>query len=600
MEEFIAWALDPARSNDEKYTVELIVEAGMAIWHAQHNTGVYEDVEAREERNRQRKLNPAYLADYSKEDLLRTAEILAGRKEWSHFPYSERPMRDLKAFGFLALETLDLSWCDASDLSPIAKISSLRSFTFRSPECHEFGVLAACQNLRKLNLTFSVPWPEVKGLELLQGLEEISLNGNLLAFAPGTSWGKVRRGTLSCTPLAARSYADLPLLPACEYLTISGVDRLEGIERMPRLRNLTLNGPVRDLSPLAALAELTCFSLTGDKPRDISPLTRLPKLQFVQFGELHKPNKPRDYSPLAEAPLLRELIVLGCPPVEMEVSAINAGLAHWDDLLFVEPPRPLEALRMIVAPASRQPFPSAPDSEPAGASDEGLAACEARWVAAYLHQQVEQLTGLPHWGAVRVNGVQRTFFVEIYALEAVEIFAEVVRTLREGLARLRHEFTGTLMIMLQNPPIKPTPAEIQEEERLQELENNAYYEQWRRDQEEYQDRLHRYELKKEEGGPIDPAEFTVPEPQADPFWTMEEGENEDEIEDEEDEGEFSEEPEQEDEVVEEFQLDNEHPMADHYRLLALIKLNEVWFLPHHRGLAVHLMGTEPDLEIAEL
>jgi hypothetical protein len=607
MQEFIQWALAPSRNNDEKYTVELIVEEAVAIWHARHNTGLAEDFDAREERNRQRKLNPAYVASYSEDDLRKAAEVLQDRREWSHFPYSERPLRDLQAFQFLNLEALDLSWCDATDLTPISKLANLRRFTFRSSECRDFRPLAECRNLRHLNLSFTVPWPEVAGLERLENLEELILSGNLLAFGAGTCWPRVRRATLNCTPLAARSCHDFPVLPECVCLSLSGTERLEGIERMPRLRNLALGGPVLDFAPLAELKELTCLSVTGDKPRDVTPLKLLPKLQFAQFGEAHKPNKPRDYSPMAEAPMLRELVVLGCPPVEMEVAAINAGLAGWNDLLFADQPRPLGPFKMIVAPAAEHPGQEGADFPQ---EDEGMASCESRWMAAYLQHELQTLTGLPHWGAVRANSGQSAFFVDIYAIEAVEMFPEFIRGLRQALARLRRDYSGTLMIMLQNPPANPTPAELAEEERLQEIEDNAYYEQWRRDQEEYLDRLHRYELRKEEGGPIDPAEFSVPSPlppsvssPADEFW--DEGENEeddDQFEDSDEEAdEFpgeGESAEDEEETFDDILREGEHPMAEHFRLVAHLSLHEIWFLPHNRSLAIHLMGRDPDQESA--
>ena len=597
MEAFVQWALDPVRGNEEKYTVELIVETGMRVWHARHKTGILEDPEAREERNRQRKLNPAYVASYSEEELRKTAEFLPERKEWSHFPYSERPIRDLKAFQFLNLESLDLNSCEATDLSPIANLPKLRSLTFSSPDCSDFRALTFCKNLRELKLTFGVPWPEVGGLELLQDLEELHLVGNLLAFAPGTTWGKVWRGSLSCLPLAARTCGDLPILPACRFLTLAGADRLEGIERMSHLRNLVLNGPVRDYAPLAALHELTCLTVTGDKPRDVTPLIQLPKLQFAQFGEKFRANTPRDYSPLAEAPMLRELVVLGCPPVEMEVAAINAGLAHWDDVLLDSAAHPLSPLRMVVAPATEQPPLPKPvlDPEESDFVDAGVRACEGRWVAEHLHQQVADLTGNSHWGTITVKGENRTFYMEINAIEAVEIFPEVLHSIRESLARLRHEYSGTVIISLQTPHAKPTPAELEMEEHLQELQENEEFEQWRRDQEDYLDRLHRYELKKQEGGPIDPAEFTVPEPQPISPWAEEE-EGEDMEEDDED---FLDEEEEDEDSFEDSEsslMQGEHPLADHYRLMAYVTLNEIWFQPSHRGIAVHLMRREPDLE----
>jgi len=44
-------------------------------------------------------------------------------------------------------------------------------------------------------------------------------------------------------------------------------------------------------------------------------------------------------------------------------------------------------------------------------------------------------------------------------------------------------------------------------------------------------------------------------------------------------------------------LDNEHPLAENYRLLAYLKLSEIWFMPHQSDVVVYLMRREPDLNI---
>ena len=79
-------------------------------------------------------------------------------------------------------------------------------------------------------------------------------------------------GALSCQPLGARDLRGLPQLPACEILGLTGVERPEGIEAMPGLRNLTLTGKVRSFEPLTALSKLTEFAHVGDEPLDVEPL----------------------------------------------------------------------------------------------------------------------------------------------------------------------------------------------------------------------------------------------------------------------------------------------------------------------------------------
>jgi hypothetical protein len=46
-------------------------------------------------------------------------------------------------------------------------------------------------------------------------------------------------------------------------------------------------------------------------------------------------------------------------------------------------------------------------------------------------------------------------------------------------------------------------------------------------------------------------------------------------------------------------FDDEHPLADQYQLMGCLTLSEVWFMSHHRDIAVYLMGRPPDLEIPD-
>src|ERR1051325_6603114 len=182
---FVKWALAEARTVDERFTVELLVEEVMSHWHARHKTGKFEGWEAGAERNRQRNLNPAYEPRYSEEDLRRAAEIWATRSTWSKSTYlNQRPVRDLQALRFLtALEEVNLSGAEVWDLGPLTELPRLRVLELHSTTCEDYRPLARCKYLRVLTLAFGVNWPEVAGLENLDQLETLILKGNLLSFA---------------------------------------------------------------------------------------------------------------------------------------------------------------------------------------------------------------------------------------------------------------------------------------------------------------------------------------------------------------------------------------------------------------------------------
>jgi hypothetical protein len=206
---FIRWALDNARTVEERYTTELIVEQGLNWWFMHHKISRPFDHAAIRERQRQRTLNPAYEPKLDESNVRRAAEMLHNLKTWNTWSYNERPIRDLKAFTFLTeLEDLRLNNCEVTDLSVFATLPKLGVLHFASADCEDFSALAGCRQLRELGLTLGksvfrvgTNWPNVQGLEQLEQLETLALSGNLLAFAPGVTWPKVRTATLNCDPL---------------------------------------------------------------------------------------------------------------------------------------------------------------------------------------------------------------------------------------------------------------------------------------------------------------------------------------------------------------------------------------------------------------
>lgn len=610
-EGFIRWALDEARTIEERYTTELLVELGAGWWNSRNNTGKYVSFEETQRRNRERALNPAYEPRYSETEVRQATEAWPAVKNWWFNPsgLDQRPIRDLTAFGFFThLEEIHLYDCEAADVRVLAQLPNLRVLKFTSGKCENFGPLADCLHLRELELGIGVGWrqiatrwPDVNGLEKLAQLEKLSLFGNLHVFAQGITWPKVRTAVLKCDPLPVRSVRELPQLPACEFLTLGGVERLDGIEAFPRLRNLRVETDTRDFAPLAALDKLTCFTCSAFAPLDVTPLTRLPKLQVATFNANYKyataTPKPRDFMAFADAVALRELHVPGCEPVAEEVKTLNSLLPPWDDVLLAETPRPLLPWRLIVAPMEKHPRcidVVAPEYD--GLSDEGLRASESRWAEAFMAKSISARLGEADWGTAKCDGERRMFTVTLESFAVIERgkFPLLIEAIREAFSRLRHDYTAVLMVCLKSPRLEPTPAQIEMENQFQEERDHAQYELRRQEQKEYLERLHRYELKKQLGEEIKPEDFTPPPPAAlppPPWENEEEGDDDDNVDG--------------DVVVKEKPdpppswLDDEHPLADHYRLYAYLLPTEIWFFPHHRELVVYLLGRQPDVDIPE-
>jgi hypothetical protein len=602
---FIRWALDDARTVEERYTTELIVELGVLWWNRDHKNFRGFNLEETSERNRQRSLNPAYDPRYSEEDVRKAAATWPTFKQWMFSPYglNYRPIRDLKAFAFLTqLEYLSMPGSEVADVGVFAQLPNLKVLHFGSTRCVDLRPLAGCTQLQELALTTGMSfwrghtqWPDVTGLERLAQLETLSLTGNLLAFAPGLSWPKVRVATLKCEPLAAPDLRRLPQLPACEILTLAGVERLDGIAAFPKLRNLKLETDVQDFTPLTALDRLTCFHCSALEPVDISPLTRLPRLQVATFDARYQfaysGQRPRDFAVFAESPSLRELHVANCPPVESEVRMVNTLLTPWDEALLAPAPRPLPAtLRFIIAPFNTHPNKNIPklDPEDDGLLDGGLRAAEGNWVARFAEQAISAKLGCTDWGEASGNGTARGLYVEIQAFAVVEKLPAIVAATRTVLAQLRHEYAASICIRLKSPELKATPARLELEQQFrdqQDAEERVIYDQERK---ELLERQHRHELKKQLGEAIKPADFAPPPRPVPPP-------------EEEEENEFDTDGTGEGDVLVKEKpdppklfLEDDHPLADNYRLWACLTLTEFWVNHRQRDIAVYLLGREPD------
>lgn len=600
-DKFAPWAMDDARTIEERFCVELLVEVYLGHWHSLNKVPYNHNWDARLEHKRQRNLNPAYVPQYTEESVCRVAEVLPRVTTWSApFGLNERPVRDIKALRFLPnLVELQLQ-AGVEDLSPLLEMPQLRKLGVSGKSCPDLRVLGQCGQLRELHLTLGTHWPEVAGLEALTQLEVFHLAGNLLAFARGVVFPNVVRGVLDCSPLPARCVRDLPQFPACQFLTLGGVERLDGIEALPRLRNLTLTGEVRDFSPLAALTELTCLTCASPHPLAVTPLARLPKLAYAAFTHNYHFGidqlVPRDYSPLAEAPALRELHVPNCPPVTVEVATLNSIFPPWSELFALPAPRPLPPLRLISAPWEKLPPLSEMHLMPGETEpmDDGLRQCELHWAARLIGRAVSRRLGAADWGQVETTlsrAAARVVNLRVESFAVVEKLGLIVEAVREALARIQPEYRVELSIDLKTPKLKPTAAQLKLQEQFDREQEEHDWEQRKRERAEYLDRLHRFRLKQEGGGPVKPEEFAAPAPEPPPSapWDREDdGEDDENM----DEGTGDVAVKKKPDPPPSWD-DNEHPLADAYRMWGRITLAETW-LTGDAHLVAFLMGRAPD------
>lgn len=614
-EAFVNWALSGERTLEERYTTELVVEKGVDRWNSQRGVFNVHKFDQMRERQRQRALNPAYEPQFSEESVRRAAEGLALIKEWSEFcSHDDRPVRDMAVFGFLTnLESVSLHHCEVADVSPLARLPRLRSLHFSSTACRDLRPLARCTGLRDLQLKLMRHWPDVSGVADLPEVESLLLEGNLLVFERAV-WRKVRFAVLRCSPLEARNVRDLPQLPACEFLSLGGIESLEGIEAFSQLRNLTIESGPESFEPLAGLKHLTCLTAKEHEPIEVTPLSRVPGLQYVCFNTWNKhrlrPVKPRDLAPLVEAPVLRELQVVGNPLLETEAAAIQAGLPGWGDLHLLPEPRPLPPWRLLAWPAAKIPQDLAVNRLPDEPEqiDLGLRRRELRWAGDFLRRAIDRKLGTSDWSDFEgredhhqdyhphiVSPTNRSLYVEFHSYGLLEKMPLAVEAIRETISRLRGDYRVLFQVSLKVPRLKRSAAQIKLEEKFQREQEEEEWERERKEREDYLERLHRYELLKQEGRKIDPDDFAPDGSQPLPA-SSEDEEDEDENDGADDDGEVAvkEKPDPPPMLD-----DGEHPLAMQYYLLATITLGECYVFVGRRSLAEYLFQRPCDEVIEE-
>ena len=202
----------------------------------------------------------------------------------------------------------------------------------------------------------------------------------------------------------------------------------------------------------------------------------------------------------------------------MEVAAINAGLQPWDDAFIETSPQPLPPLRMIIAPAKHKyprNFDEKPDAGGAALMDRETRVREGDWVAKVpAATGADRPRGLGYRAGVRREpGLQRHGGVLRGGGTAAGDHRSGARGHRPGAARV----CGAGDDRAAGQAARGDAGQKQLEQQFEEERDKWEFEQIQRDREEYLDRKHQLELRRQQGEEIDPEEFSPSE--QDPYPT---------------------------------------------------------------------------------
>lgn len=515
-EEFIQWALDSRRTDDEAYFAERVVELGVARWHWHHagrmpSSYIHSLMDYKKERRR----NPAHRVVLERSDVERAIEALSKDPELSLLCFEDRPIRDISGLRFFPyLRKLFSESTEITDLTPLAAVPQLERLMFHDAVIEDLRPLSALTRLRYLDISCGRPWPIVDGLHTMESLEELTWQGNLLPLEGLGTFPRLRRVRLTTrdNALPLRDLSRLPEMPALDLLAVNALDRLDGLERYPRLRNLNLNGCFSDLRPLTSLPSLTHVSLSSTSAFDLAPLSQLHELRWVKIKTEH----PCDLYALTDAPKLREVVVEGCEANVRELPTLRAVLSSWNEDFLVPQPRPLAPMRYVMrSPATEAMLVCSPAPDPNGFYDDTeMQLSEARWFTQRLNAAIQRATNNPRWGDISHSTAfpKRELFVTVHSLASAEALPDLFEVMRRTMAECRYPHLLKFNIRLTadwhtREEEWRTPADIAAEH---DRERREEKERKQREEAELREREYRYRQLRREGIKFDPLEFGPP------------------------------------------------------------------------------------------
>ncbi len=637
LSEFSRWALEPARTADERYTIWLICESARFLdfcFRAKENPRTpFRTPPA--EYYKELFLNPALVPPFGESDTELAARMIPHTKKFPHHSpcgHDTRPVRDLGALRFLtALEELSIGVSEVSDISALRHLTELRSLMLHSGELTDLSPLAACTKLRALSLglsgatypSFAPPlfWWDASPLAGLQELESLQIHPNAAVLA-GLRFPKLITATLSCGSTVQRDCTFLPDMPALRQLKLDGVQTLTGISRFSELRSLEIGGPLRGWGDVAALPNLKCLEVGTicGWPRDVAPLAAARELRWLRFtGEM-----PRNYWPLTGAPKLCELEVNSCKSVELDVQAINAALTSWDVVFGCTPPRLIPPLLFVSA--HPRDVPRMPETPHEDCKDSPVVfQRELSWMFRKTAKAVDDLMGEDN-ASCRLSypgsfTVQRVISTGISTIEAAQRLPEVLDALRRAMAESPHEWHFHFCISLKVPRHKWGPERQRWWDKLQvgwddEEDSDESVRKWKLRQSHLIESNFRVRTAEEDGETPDPEDLRPPdeirpEPYRQPVGITADPADEKEKDfalkpfDEQDQNDDDTDDDgttavdTNDDPPHWFLEDPDgHPLADSYRLYALLTMDTFYVWPNCVGTAESLMGRKVDADLS--
>ena len=508
-ETFAAWACDPQRTIEERFGAELLIEHTQGYWNRKHKIEAPTNYQALQLRRKARSLDPGYRPQFTRTQAERTEEVLPDITQLSFSLYHDRHLRDISFLRFCSpLASINISESEIRDWSPLLSQPEISSLIISDRLARDLRVLGQLPQLEKLQLSLGTPWPDMRGLENLPRLRDFQFSGNVLAIQvvphlPVLRSAKLSHGSGFNVPL--RCVADLPAMPKLRRLHLENTSELDGIERYPQLLNLEIHGYYTDLTPLAALPDLTHLLLGGGDYPDIHALTAMSGLRRVSI----RIDLPPDLTPLAELPCLHEIVIEGTPVVPAELNSLNALCASWDDEFAATPPRTPKKLRLRIRSNEDRSDDDCTAIPRTWGDDLEMAKSETRWYTRKVNRRLNRLLG-KGWGRVSDLGSLHSIntHVTITRPKDIDRLPAILLALRKLILTTRHPSKFFLVVdsmARYERDLDEIPGDDDDEfDAESEREEWEDARQQKIEREEFLKRTYRHQLSLETGIPIPP------------------------------------------------------------------------------------------------
>jgi Leucine-rich repeat (LRR) protein len=411
-------------TDDEKYTVELLIEFVRSDFDPHCDDERDERFDAREAAD--------YKPRYEPEHLKPAAESLR-KLSWLSLRRSKyrRPVRDVKALRYLPqLEGLDLSENEICDIEPLRHCRRLRCLHIDENPIKDLAPLTHIADLRELHISVD-QIPTFKQLTEFRRLVRLEIG----------------LGTFD-------SFEDFPAMPELRIIWGTRVNSLLGLQQFPQLQNLVnFGGEIDSLEPLRDARHLTHVNITASRIRSLEPLAGLTELRDVFIST---EAESLDLSPLEHLPNLHNVGIRCADKEPKEIEKLQAKLTSWDVEFLATKPRyepsfDIEVIDQTTFDAyvANMEF-NVGDEE----TNEQLLSSERDWLigrfAEWFHERFKEdedytIPYQSHYG--------RSQTVVLLSEFAVLHFREVIPVLQQSLAHCRKDWVFYLQIEEAEPEL---------------------------------------------------------------------------------------------------------------------------------------------------